>query len=172
MRHSGKIAFRVAFSGILLALALALSFFEGSLPALPMLPPGVKLGLSNLVVMYSVFFLGAGQALLIAVLKSCFVLLTRGATGALLSLVGGVLSVSVMVLLRKIRGLSPMFVSIGGAVSHNIGQLLAVTLLLHNRYALYYVPVLILSGIGMGILTGTLLKFVLPCFRKIDRTFQ
>ena len=39
---------RVAFTALLAALALALSFLEGLLPPLPMMPPGAKLGLSNI----------------------------------------------------------------------------------------------------------------------------
>jgi len=167
-----KPAYRVAFSGLLLALSIALSFLEGTLPALPMLPPGVKLGLSNIVTMYAVFFLGARQALCIAVLKSCFVFLTRGATGAFLSLLGGLLSVAAMALLRKVSGLSALFVSIGGAVMHNFGQLLGAVLLLGDRKALYYTPVLILSGIAAGILTGCLLRFVMPALRRLDRHFD
>ncbi len=172
MKSRSQTAFRVAFSGLLLALAIALSFAEGMLPALPMLPPGVKLGLSNIVTMYAVFFLGLGQALLIAVLKSLFVLLTRGPTGAFLSVLGGLLSVCVMVLLAKIPHFSRLFISIGGAVSHNLGQLLGAVLLLRSGYALYYAPVLILSGIGMGLLTGVLLRFVMPGLQMLHRTLQ
>ena len=35
--------------GLLLALAVALNLAESMVPPLPVLPPGVKLGLSNLV---------------------------------------------------------------------------------------------------------------------------
>ncbi len=165
-------AVRVAFSGLLLALAIALSAAEGMLPALPMLPPGVKLGLSNIVTMYAVFFLGFRQALLIAVLKSLFVLLTRGPTGAFLSALGGLLSVCVMVFLSKIPRLSRMYISIGGAVSHNVGQLLGAVLMLRSGYAFFYAPVLILSGIVMGSLTGVLLRFVMPGLEYLSRTLQ
>ena len=41
--------------------------------------PGVKLGLANVVVMYALFFLGRGSAFTLVLLKSFFVLLTRGA---------------------------------------------------------------------------------------------
>ena len=163
---------RTAFTGLMLALSVVLSLVEGTLPALPALPAGVKLGLSNIVTMYAVFFLGAGQAIFIAAMKSCFVFLTRGATGGFLSLCGGLLSVFTMLLLKRIPGLSTLFISIGGAVFHNIGQLLGAALLLQNAYSFYYAPVLILAGIAMGFATGTLLRFVMPCFKRIDRTLQ
>ena len=49
---------RLALMGLLFALAMALSFLESLLPALPMLPPGIRLGLSNIVTMYALFVLG------------------------------------------------------------------------------------------------------------------
>ena len=46
----------IALSGLLFALAMALSFIEGSL-VIPGLLPGMKLGLANIVVMYALFFM-------------------------------------------------------------------------------------------------------------------
>lgn len=66
--------------GLLFALALILSFLEGLLPPVPFLPPGVKPGLSNIVTMYCLLYLGAGQALLLAVLKAGVACITRGIT--------------------------------------------------------------------------------------------
>ena len=57
---------RVAVTGLLGALALALSFLEGLLPPVPVLPPGAKLGLSNIAVLYAVQCLGFWPALGIA----------------------------------------------------------------------------------------------------------
>ena len=73
---------RLALMGLLFALAMALSFLESLLPALPMLPPGIRLGLSNIVTMYALFVLGPVSGYTIAVLKSLFVLLPRGAVAA------------------------------------------------------------------------------------------
>ena len=90
---------RLALMGLLFALAMALSFLESLLPALPMLPPGIRLGLSNIVTMYALFVLGPVSGYTIAVLKSLFVLLTRGAVAAAMSASGGIASVTVMLLL-------------------------------------------------------------------------
>ena len=48
----------VAFTGILAAVALVLSLLESLLPPIPGMPPGAKLGLSNIVSMYAVGNLG------------------------------------------------------------------------------------------------------------------
>lgn len=98
---------RLALMGLLFALAMALSFLESLLPALPMLPPGIRLGLSNIVTMYALFVLGPVSGYTIAVLKSLFVLLTRGAVAAAMSASGGIASVTVMLLLSLLPGHSP-----------------------------------------------------------------
>ena len=87
---------RVAFTGLLAALAIALSFLEGLLPPLPMMPPGAKLGLSNLATMYAAGSLGLPSALFLAVFKGVFALVTRGGMAGLMSLSGGVVSTVVM----------------------------------------------------------------------------
>ena len=92
---------RVAFTALLAALALALSFLEGLLPPLPMMPPGAKLGLSNLATMYAAGSLGLPSALFLAVFKGAFALVTRGGMAGLMSLSGGVVSTVVMWLLLK-----------------------------------------------------------------------
>ena len=56
----------IALSGLLFALAMALSFVEGTL-VIPGLMPGMKLGLANIVVMYALFFMGGKQALVLLV---------------------------------------------------------------------------------------------------------
>ena len=85
----------IALSGLLFALAMALSFVEGTL-VLPGLLPGMKLGLANIVVMYALFFMGPKQALVLDLLKALFVFLVSGWTAGFLSLCGGLLSLLVM----------------------------------------------------------------------------
>ena len=50
--HDPKKTHEIALSGLLFALAMALSFIEGTL-VIPGLAPGMKLGLANIVVMYA-----------------------------------------------------------------------------------------------------------------------
>ncbi len=165
-KHQG--AYRVAFPGLMLAMALVLSFFESMLPALPFLPVGVKLGLSNIVTMYCLFFMGAKTAFAVAVLKAFFVLLTRGAVGAALSLSGGLCSVCLMLLFKRLPGLGNRLISIIGAISHNLGQLVLAAVILKSVYTFYYLPVMILSGVGMGLITGILLRFVMPYLKNVN----
>lgn len=163
---------RIAFLGLMLALALTLAFLESLLPALPFLPPGVKLGLSNVVTMYCVFFLGTGSAFSVAVLKALFVLITRGPVGAAMSLFGGAVSVLAMLLANRAAGSAKRAVSVSGAVGHNLGQLAVAGVLLRSAYVAYYLPVLLASGVAMGLLTGFLLKTTMPYLQTVDRAMK
>ncbi len=158
---------KVAFLGLLFALSVVLAFLESLIPTTGLLPNGVKLGLSNIVTMYAVFFIGWKEAYGIAVLKSLFVLLTRGAFAAVLSLSGGLLSVTVMLLLLLLKSrLSYVVISIFGSLTHNLAQITCVSFVL-GASAFYYTPVLIISGVLMGIITGGILKVVLPALEQL-----
>lgn len=166
-RRTGPAA-EAALMGMLFAMAMALSFAESLLPVLPMLPPGFKLGLSNIVTMYTLFVLGTKRGFAIAVMKSVFVLLTRAPMAAFLSLCGGLLSVLAMTLAARIKPLREdyMLLSVTGALAHNLGQLLA-SVTYTSTVMFYYLPVLVVSGVIMGIVTGVVLKVVMPYINKI-----
>ncbi len=154
----------ISYMAMLLTLIVVLSIFEAMLPPFPMLPPGVKIGLANIVTMYTLFFLGKKEAFALNIAKGLFVLITKGFTAGILSLCGGILSICVIILFEFIfkEKISYMVLSILGAISHNMGQLAAIILLLNNKYTVYYMPILIISGIVMGSITGILLKTLLP----------
>lgn len=159
---------QLAFIAILLSLALVLSILEGFIPPIAFLPPGVKLGLSNIITMYSLFFVGLPQALVIAILKSGFVFITRGVTASILSLSGGICSIIFMCIAIKIFDKDCYIVSIFGAIFHNIGQILVATIILYNSYTLYYIPIMILSGVVAGLVTGKSMSLIIPALSKLD----
>ena len=156
-------ASRVALLGLLFALAMVLSFVESGFAGLIPIP-GIKPGLSNIVTMYCLFCLGRREAYTLALLKSFFVFLTRGAVGAAMSLAGGLLSVSVMLILLLFgeKKFSDTFLSVCGGVSHNVGQILMAMLVLGSTAVVYYLPVLMISGVAMGVITGMLLRYLMP----------
>lgn len=153
--------------GLLLALACGISFLETLLP-LP-LPLGVKPGLSSIVVMYVLLFLDAPSAWLLTALKSGFVFLNRGVTAGIMSLSGGIVSLCVMLLLLRLLHCSTLLMSISGAISHNLGQLLAAMLLLQTPAPGFQLPVLLFAGWIAGTGTGLCFQAMLPAFRRIAR---
>lgn len=109
---------RVAYSAILIALAMIFSYVEVLIP-FHFGIPGIKLGLANLVVVMAIYILKPAQTLVISIARIVLVSFLFGSMSSMLySLAGGVLSFLVMLLLRKNKGFSVMGVSIAGGVSH------------------------------------------------------
>ncbi len=157
---------KLALMGLLFALAMVFSFIESLLPPMP---AGIKLGLANIVTMYALFFLGYKEGITIVILKSLFVFLTRGATAFIMSIFGGFASVLVMILLFSFKklNLSYLIISLAGGVFHNLGQLVAAYFILKLPAVFYYLPIMVASGVVMGVVTGITLKVVMPYMNKL-----
>lgn len=158
----------IALLGLLTAQAIALSILEALLPQLPGLVPGVKLGLSNIVTMYSASVLGVIPTFFIVLVKSAVSGSLRGGMYFILSLTGGLVSSLAMSILFKLKQekLGLMGISIIGSLLHNLTQLGLVALLLNIPGLLYYIPVLVISGVVMGSVTGLIFKCTLPLLNK------
>jgi heptaprenyl diphosphate synthase len=159
----------LARMAMMLAVIMVLSIVEHMLPPFPFLPPNVRLGLSNIVTMYTLFFMGRRYALVLAVLKSCFVMLMRGVTAGLLSISGGLLSIAIIILLTLIfsNKVSYLMLSVAGAVTHNFGQIIMASAILKTNLFTVFWPILLIAGILIGILTGTLLRVVMPAMHRV-----
>lgn len=154
MKHSR--IYSLTRIALLSALAIALSALEGIFT--PILPPGAKAGLSNVVVMFAASALGFFQTLTVVLLKAVFALLTRGTVSFLLSLSGGLASALLLWLLfRGAKKLGVFGISILGALCHSLAQLL-VSYLLYGSAVLAYAPVLILLTVPAGVITAAILR--------------
>ncbi len=159
----------MVLTGMLFAAAIVLSIVESILPA-PIPVPGVKFGLSNIVVMYALFFLRKQDAFFIAVLKGLFAALTRGIVAGLLSTLGGLSSVLVMLLLMKgLKEKGSLFLySMFGALAHNLGQFVVISFIYTNIGLWYYLPVLIIAGAAAGMITAVLLNVIMPALKRLE----
>lgn len=145
---------RIAVSAMFAALALIFSYIEAILPLSTGIP-GVKLGIANLVVILALYNMNFRYAMGINVIRILVAgLLFNGLFGALYSLAGGVVSLTVMWLLKRTGLFSMAGVSMAGGVAHNMGQLLVASALVSNLKMFVYLPVLMFSGIAAGILIG------------------
>ena len=144
---------RLTTLALLTAGAMILSYVESMLPSLGI--PGVKMGLANIAVIFALYRLGWKEALGISLVRVFMVSMLFGSMGALLSsLAGAALSLSTMALLKHSDRFSETGVSVAGGVAHNAGQILVAIALLGNVRLVYYYPVLVLSGVAGGVLTG------------------
>lgn len=159
---------RITFTALMTAIAVVLSFVESLLPTAYFMPPGSKLGLSNIPVMFSASKLTVGETLLIVFTKSMFVFITRGFTAFCMSLAGGILSALCMIFIfRKTSGFGYMGIGILSALCHNAGQLIVSFFLVQTTAIVGYAPVLLIASVGTGFLTGTLLRLVMPYYTKL-----
>lgn len=163
MKRSVK---KLTLTAVLSSAAIVLSFLESLIPPLPFMPPGAKLGLSNIVTMFTAGTLGLPAALTVALVKSVFVFLTRGITAGCMSLAGGLLSTFMMWLLLVKLNRSYILGGIAGALSHNFAQLL-VAYIITSTTVLFYIPFLVLFGVFTGLLSGVVLKVTVPALLRL-----
>lgn len=144
---------RLVLLAMLTAVAMILSYVESLLPSVGI--PGVKMGLANIAVIFALFRFGWKEAAVLSLVRVVLVSLLFGGVGAMLySLAGAVLSLAVMALLRRIDRFSTVGISVAGGVANNAGQILMAMLILQTKQLLGYLPVLAVSGIAGGVLTG------------------
>lgn len=161
-------ATQVAFSGLMLALTLVLSYVESLLP-LTIGIPGVKLGLANLAVLLTLYASGWRMALGIDVLRVVLSGFLFGNFAAILySMAGALVSFGAMVLLKRFR-FSMSTVSIAGGVFHNLGQLVVAVCVVENIHLFYYLPWLIVAGVITGALIGIVARVT---WRYVNRMWQ
>ena len=139
---------------MLIAVAFVLSWLEAKLPPLAMVP-GVKLGLTNLVVLVAIYRLSTMDALVINGIRILLVAFTFGNMFSLLySFAGGMLSTIVMLLLKRSGRFRLPVVSVAGGIVHNIGQILVAMVVLESTGVAYYLGVLWFSGMIAGAVVG------------------
>lgn len=153
---------------ILVCNAILISLLESVVP-IPMPVPGVKLGLANIITIIAIAHLAFKDVLLIVFIRCLVVaVLTKGITALPFSLVGGLLSAAVMWLCYKylVGWFSIKGVSIIGAVTHNMAQLVVATVILRESVMLFYLPILLVSALVTGFITGLISESAL---REIDK---
>lgn len=151
-----------------MALALIFSYIETLIP-FQIGIPGVKLGLANLVIVIALYRMPVGEVYLLSGVR---VVLTGFLFGNLMSilysLAGGILSLTVMWGMKRIRSVSILGVSIAGGVFHNIGQLLAAALMVETYGVFSYLPVLLISGLLTGFVIGLAAGEMLKRIRSLQ----
>lgn len=145
----------IAFVGVCTALAMVLSYVELLIPPLIPAVPGIKMGLPNIIIVFLLYRRGPATAFAVSLIRIALVsMLFANAMALMYSLAGGILSLLVMIILRRLNFLSTVGVSVAGGVFHNIGQILMAMLLLETAELGYYLVVLIVTGTISGILIG------------------
>ena len=156
----------IAIMGLFVSFAVMLSFLERLLPS-PVPLPGVKLGLANIIVIIFLYRYGIKEAAKVQILRILlFSVLFGGIGSAMYSFAGGMLSLGVMALFKRINIFSVIGVSVIGGVFHNVGQIAVAAAVVQSAGLFGYLPVLIISGEITGFATGLVAFFVLSRLDK------
>lgn len=145
---------KVSLYGILVALAFIASYIEVLIP-FNFHIPGMKLGLANIAVLIALYAGGVKAGITVSIIRIILVGLTFGNPySAIYGISGGVLSLAVMIVLKKTDFFGVMGVSMAGGVAHNIGQLACAMILLKLPAVFTYLSYLMLVGTVTGALIG------------------
>ena len=134
--------------------ALILSFVESRIPAFVAIQ-GVKVGLANIAVIFTLYKFGIKEAAAVSAVRVLLVSMLFGSPISMIySISGAVLSLTAMSLLKKFTPLSEVTVSVAGGILHNVGQIGAASVMLGANVVTYYLPFLMISGTIAGIVVG------------------
>ena len=150
---------RIAFIAVLVSIASILGYLENLIPIT--LVPGVKLGLANIVILFSIYHFKWYEALIISLLRIVLVSLVLGSILSytfFMSLSGGIISFVFMLILKKLNIFSIIFISIIGALTHGIGQIIIAMIVLSSKEVIYYLPFIMLLSIPTGLIVGWLVS--------------
>ena len=149
---------RLALSAMLVAVMLVLGYIESFIPSGAI--PGIKIGLSNSVLLLGIMWLSIPNTFLLMLAKVILSGLTfSGVSAMMFSLAGGCVSMIVMCLLYKL-GFGTVATGMAGAVAHNVGQVGLAMIILETNRLVYYMAILMLVGLATGFATGTAAKLL------------
>jgi heptaprenyl diphosphate synthase len=163
MRKSIK---EIALIGILSSLALIFSYIE-KIVGFDFILPGVKLGLSNLVIVVAIYVFSNKTAITVNLIRVIAVGILFGNVFSIIySIFGAFFSFFAMIIAKKTNIFSVAGVSIAGGIFHNIGQIIAVIIMLKSTAAIAYLPLLLVSGVVTGMVIGILSNIIIIQLKK------
>ncbi len=152
---------RITLYSLFVAICLIVGYLEGLLSiGFAAVAPGVKIGLSNAIVLTLVCYGDVKGAWMVNIARiGLSALLFGSLISFLFSLVGGIASLVTASMLSKIKAVTPIGISIAGGTIHNVFQCLAAVAFV-GAGVIYYLPILLLSGAACGAVCGLLVTLL------------
>lgn len=158
---------KVAYFGVFTALAIIFSYVESLIP-IHFGIPGVKLGLANLIIVIALYKMSIKEAYILSIVRIVLAGFMFGNLFAIFySLAGGMLSLTIMYVLKRVGKFSVFGISIAGGVFHNVGQLIMAAFVLESISIGYYFPVLLISGLVTGFVIGLISNEMMKRLKKL-----
>lgn len=162
----------IAMCGVMTAVAMIFSYIESLFP-IPIPVYGIKLGIANIAIITVLLVVGKKEAIIVNIIRIALTAILFGNLNSFLfSIAGGLLSLVVMIVLQYTRKFSVVGISVAGGVFHNIGQIVAAIFIMETGAIVYYLPILLISGVitgvVIGIVSGLVVKRVKSVFAHTD----
>lgn len=152
---------KLSLIAMLIAISMCIFTIEMFIP-MPVPFPGVKCGLSNVIILVTLFLLGRSDAAKVLFIKIILTsLLFSQGMSIFYSLAGGISAFFTMALLKKPLNDVPWVVSVFGAIAHNTGQIIMACIIMNTTAIFSYFPILIISAIITGAFTGIIAQITL-----------
>lgn len=144
---------------VLIGIASVLHVVEGLVPPMPV--PGAKLGLANAATLIGLRTIGFGAAVGISLARSLLGGLFGGSLlgpAFLMSFTGAIASALSMGIASKLKrlGSNNIFVSVIGAITHSVAQIIVAANIINHSGIWFYLPILL----GLSMLTGVFVGLV------------
>ncbi len=152
---------KLTLLALLAAIALTIFMVEAQIPALVPIP-GIKLGLANIVTVFTVFTLGAKEGAAVLFVRIFLGAVFAGNFSTIFySAAGGACAIGVTILLKKVLTKKQLWVAGAlGAIAHSIGQMAMAIALTGTPGLIAYLPVMIVVSILTGTFTGLCAQFL------------
>lgn len=162
---------KLAILALLTAVALIIFVIEAQIPAIVPIP-GVKLGLANIVTVFTVFAIGGKEG---AAVLACRIFLGAVFAGNFSTIfysgAGGLCAILATIGLKRILTMKQLWVAgCVGAIVHSIGQMAAAVAITGTPGLIIYLPVLIAISILTGCFTGLSAQTLLNRGDKLWKT--
>ena len=152
---------KITLLSLLSAIALTIFMVEAQIPALVPIP-GIKLGLANIVTVFTVFAIGAKEGALVLFVRIFLGAVFAGNFSTIFySAAGGACAILVTILLKKLLTQKQLWVAGAlGAIAHSVGQMAMAITLTGTPGLIAYLPVMIVVSILTGTFTGLCAQFL------------
>lgn len=145
---------------VLLSISLIFGYVEAIFP-FSIGSVGIKVGLCNIITLIGFYILNIKKTFCIGMFRVLIIgIIFANFIRFLLSLSGFLLSFVIMLILYKMK-FSIIFTSIFGGIFHNVGQIIALSIISKNALIMRLLPIYVIVGIITGLIIGIITSLIL-----------
>lgn len=152
---------------LLAAMAITINMFETMFVA--GLPLGIRFGFANVIALITIELFSYKEMMIVNGMRVVLGNLLRGAlfgTSFWISLSGVVLSSIVLMICKKLKKTSFISTAMLCSIAHSVGQVFMVMIFYKTTSMAFVIPLLLVTSIPTGIITGLISAQALPRIRS------